>query len=128
MIDTAFVRENFALVEEKLRARGMNPATVLGDFATIDRERRNAITEVETLKAFRNKQSEEVGRLKRSSSAIDVAQSVLEQITSLLAQTNTVKDKIAELEAKTSDADRAMRRILESIPNLPQDSVPVGKD
>ena len=42
MIDLAFVRANLPVVEEKLRARGMDPATVLGDFATIDRERREA--------------------------------------------------------------------------------------
>ena len=46
MIDLAFVRGNLALVEEKLRARGMDPAVALGNFAAIDRERRDAITQV----------------------------------------------------------------------------------
>ena len=66
MIDLAFVRANLPVVEEKLRARGMDPATVLGDFATIDRERREAITQVETLKAQRNKLTEEIARLRKS--------------------------------------------------------------
>ena len=54
------------MVEEKLRARGMDPAVVLGDFAAIDRERRDAITQVETLKAQRNKLTEEIAKLRRS--------------------------------------------------------------
>ena len=65
MIDLAFVRGNLALVEEKLRARGMDPSTTLGNFAAIDRERRDAITQVETLKAQRNKLTEEIARLRR---------------------------------------------------------------
>ncbi len=65
MIDFAFVRANLALVEEKLRARGMDPAVALGDFAAIDRERRDAITQVETLKAQRNKLTEEIAKLRR---------------------------------------------------------------
>ena len=48
MIDLAFVRANLPVVEEKLHTRGMDPAVVLGDFATIDRERREAITQVAT--------------------------------------------------------------------------------
>ena len=46
MIDLGFVRANLPLVEEKLRSRGMDPAVVLGDFAAIDLERREAITQV----------------------------------------------------------------------------------
>src|SRR5260370_29590287 len=58
MLDLNFVRDNLALVEEKLRQRGMNPAEVLKDFRTIDAERRQAITAAETLQARRNKATE----------------------------------------------------------------------
>ena len=61
MLDLAFVRANLPLVEEKLRARNMDPAAVLGDFATIDRTRRDAITQAETLKAQRNALSADFG-------------------------------------------------------------------
>jgi seryl-tRNA synthetase len=49
MLDLALVRDHLPLVEEKLRQRGMNPETVLGDFHAIDLARRSAITEAETL-------------------------------------------------------------------------------
>ncbi len=60
MLDLNFVRDNLALVEEKLRQRGMNPAEVLRDFAAIDVDRRQAITQNETLQARRNRASEEI--------------------------------------------------------------------
>ena len=61
MLDLNFVRENLPQVEEKLRQRGVNPAEVLQDFATLDTQRRQAITEAETTKARRNRASEEIG-------------------------------------------------------------------
>ena len=62
MHDLGFVRANLELVKEKLRARGADPNALLGNFAEIDARRRQAITLVETLKAERNKLSEEVGQ------------------------------------------------------------------
>ena len=66
MLDLGFVRANLPLVEEKLRARGIDPTFALGDFAAIDRARRDAITQAETLKAQRNKLTEEIAQLRRS--------------------------------------------------------------
>jgi len=64
MLDLTFVRENLPAVEEMLRHRGLDPAHVVGDFRAIDDRRRNLITQAETLKAQRNKASEEIARLK----------------------------------------------------------------
>ena len=44
MLDLGFVRANLELVEEKLRARGADPAALLGDFRALDQSRREAIT------------------------------------------------------------------------------------
>lgn len=117
MLDLAFVRANLPLVEEKLRARGQDPAVVLGDFHAIDANRRERITEVEQLKAQRNKLSEEVGRLKKSG----------QDATALMEQTRVLK---AEIEAKEWDAradDEILLSKMVNIPNLPHDSVPLGK-
>ena len=117
MIDPAFVRANLALVEEKLRARNMDPAAVLGDFAAIDRERREAITQVENLKAQRNKLTEEIARLRKSGA----------DASSHTEQTRTLKTEVETLEAAAAAADLRMQTILQSVPNLPQASVPIGK-
>ena len=117
MLDLNFVRDNLALVEEKLRQRGMNPAGVLGDFNAIDTERRQAITQTETLKAKRNQASEEIARLKKNK----------EDASAQIEATKQMREQIAELEKKSADADARLREILTSLPNLPSDSVPVGK-
>ena len=115
MHDLAFVRANFPLVEEKLRLRGVDP-TLLRGFSSLDTERRSGITEAETLKAQRNALSAEFGRLKRE--GVDV---------SLVgAQTSALKQKTEQLEAAAAAADLKLRELLESLPNLPHDSVPAG--
>jgi len=63
MLDIGFVRNNLAVVEEKLRARGADPAALLGDFQSLDTRRRGAITLAEQLKARRNELSQQVGAL-----------------------------------------------------------------
>ncbi len=117
MIDLGFVRANLPLVEEKLRSRGMDPAVVLGDFAAIDLERREAITQVETLKARRNKLTEEIAKLRRAGG--DAA--------ALTEETKSLKAELESLEAKAAAADERLRETMQTLPNLPNDSVPVGK-
>jgi seryl-tRNA synthetase len=117
MIDLAFVRANLPLVEEKLRSRGMDPASALGNFAVVDRERREAIQQVETLKAQRNKLTEEIAKLRREGA----------DATAQTEQTRTLKTQLESLEATSVTADERLREIMQTLPNLPQDSVPVGK-
>jgi seryl-tRNA synthetase len=118
MIDLAFVRGNLALVEEKLRARGVDPVTALGDFAAVDRERREAITQLETLKAQRNKLTEEIAKLRREGA----------DTTAQTEQTRTLKTQVESLEAAAATADERLREIMQTLPNLSNDSVPIGKD
>src|ERR1035441_8102968 len=62
MLDLGFVRNNLEVVEEKLRARGADPAALLGDFRALDLARRKAITESEQVNAQINKNSLEIGK------------------------------------------------------------------
>jgi seryl-tRNA synthetase len=117
MLDLGFVRDHLPLVEEKLRQRGMNPAGVLEDFHAIDVERRAAITKSETLKAQRNQATEEIAKLKKDK----------QDATALINQTKELREKISEAEKLADEADARLRNILTGIPNLPDDSVPVGK-
>src|SRR5580704_11642102 len=117
MIDLAFVRANLPLVEEKLRARGMDPAVVLGDFAAIDGNRRAAIASSEHFKAQRNALTEEIALLRRN--RVDTS--------SQIEETKRLKSKGESLEAAANEADERLRVILQTLPNLPADDVPVGK-
>jgi seryl-tRNA synthetase len=117
MLDLGFVRDHLPLVEEKLRQRGMGPDGALEDFHVIDLDRRAAITKSETLKAQRNKATEEIAKLKKDK----------QDATALINQTKELREKISEAEKLAEEADARLRNILTGIPNLPDDSVPVGK-
>src|SRR3979409_1759625 len=117
MLDLNFVRDNLALVEEKLRQRGMNPAEVLKDFSALDGERRQAITQNETLQARRNRASEEIAKLKKSG----------QDASALIQETKELREQIQISEKKASDSEARLREILTALPNLPHASVPMGK-
>jgi seryl-tRNA synthetase len=116
MLDLNFVRDNLALVEEKLRQRGMDSAEVLKDFRAIDAERRQAITQTETLQAKRNQASKEIAKLKKSGQ--DASKQILE--AKVQRELIAINEKIA------AGQEERLREILTSIPNLPHASVPVG--
>ena len=116
MLDLNFVRDNLPRVEEMLRQRGADPAVVLRDFRDLDTERRKAITEAETMKARRNKASEEINKLKKSG----------QDATAAIAETKDLREQIQAQEKTASDLDGRLRDILAGIPNMPDASVPVG--
>jgi len=120
MLDLNFVRANLELVEAKLRARGMDPEALLGNFRELDVERRSRITQAETLQAQRNRLSQEVARSRKAGAEAS-------QVAAVMDQTRELKQETDELERSAARAEEAMRELLIAIPNLTQDSVPAGK-
>jgi seryl-tRNA synthetase len=116
MLDLNFVRDNLSRVEEMLRQRGADPAAVLKDFREVDTQRRQAITEAETMKAQRNRASEEISKLKKSG----------QDATAAIAETKDLREQIQAREKIAADLDARLQDILSGIPNLPHASVPVG--
>jgi len=117
MLDLNFVRENLPLIEEKLRARGLDPAAMLKDLHQIDAQRRQAITSAETIKAHRNQKTEEIAKLKKSG----------QDASALIADTKELREEIQGLEKAAEEYDARLREILTGLPNMPHLSVPVGK-
>jgi seryl-tRNA synthetase len=116
MLDLAFVRNNLSLVEQKLRERGMNPAEVLEDFHALDTQRRQAITESETLKAKRNAASEQIAKLKKSG----------QDASTLINESKQLREKIQQQEKSAEALDSRLRQVMAGVPNLPHASVPIG--
>jgi seryl-tRNA synthetase len=116
MLDLGFVRGNLEFVEEKLRARGADPAALLGDFRTLDQNRRQAITQAEQWKARRNELSQQVGALKKAG----------QDATAVMEETRTLKDKLDELDKAAASLDEQLRLALARVPNLTRDEVPSG--
>jgi seryl-tRNA synthetase len=117
MLDLNFVRDNLPLVEEKLRQRGMDPAAVLKGFREVDTKRRQAITEAETLKAQRNRASEEIAKLKKNG----------QDASAQINETKALRERIQEREKVAAELETQLHEILTGIPNLPSATVPVGK-
>jgi seryl-tRNA synthetase len=117
MLDLNFVRDHLPLVEEKLRLRGLNPAEVLKDFGQVDAQRRQAITSAETMKAHRNRASEQISALKKTGA----------DASALIAETKELRQQTQELEKAAEEYETRLREILTGIPNLPHESVPIGK-
>ena len=118
MLDLGFVRGNLALVEEKLRARGADPAALLGDFLALDKRRRDAITQAEQAKARRNELSQQVGALKKAGNH--------GQAAAVMDETRALKEKLDELDRAASEFDEQLRQALARVPNLTRDEVPTG--
>src|ERR1700693_1235639 len=117
MLDLNFVRANLPQVEEMLRRRGAVRAPVLKDFNDVDRQRRHAITEAETMKAQRNRASEDISKLKKSGQDASAA----------IAETKALRMQIRAREKVAADLDARLQEILSGIPNMPHESVPAGR-
>ena len=114
MLDMIWVRNNLEAVATALRNRGEN--FDLDCFRQLDTDRRTALREVETLKARRNTASGEVARLKKEG----------KDAGSIIAEMRTVGDRIKELDAQAGAAESAMKDLLLTLPNIPNESVPIG--
>jgi seryl-tRNA synthetase len=118
MLDLSFVRANLELVEAKLRARGADPAALLGDFRALDKNRREAITQAEQLKARRNELSNQVGALMKAGKRDEAA--------AIQDETRQLKEKLDSLDKSAAELDDQLRLSLARVPNLTRDEVPVG--
>src|SRR5579859_5420371 len=116
MLDLAYVRENLPQIEEMLRRRGMEPQNVLSGFRQVDEKRRLLITQSETLKAQRNRASEEIAKLKKAG----------QDASAQMEQTKALRVQGDELEKQAGELDQELRTMLAGIPNMPHESVPAG--
>jgi seryl-tRNA synthetase len=115
MLDLAFVRSNFDRVAERLSTRG--GSLPLDRFRELDRKRRGAITDAEQLKAHKNAESMKIGQLKREGA----------DTTELQKTVRAIGDQIAELDKQVEAVDQEFQELLAGIPNLPHETVPVGR-
>ncbi len=118
MLDLAYVRGNLPAVEAALQRRNADAKDLLANFPALDSRRREAITELEALKARRNKLSEEIGKAKRS--GIDA--------TELADEVRILRDRMEDLQASADAFDADLHSLMAAVPNLPDSSVPDGAD
>jgi seryl-tRNA synthetase len=100
---------------QRLSTRGVS--LPVEDFKDLDRRRRAAITESEQLRADQNVQSREIARLRKEGA----------DTTDLQTRSRQAGDRITQLAKNVDEVDAAFRDLLAGVPNLPHESVPVGK-
>lgn len=119
MLDIKFVRENPDLVDKSCESR-QNAHWDREKFFELDEERRNVIAEVESLQAERNAVSKQIGLLMREGKK-EEAEAAKEQVAAN-------KDRIAELDQRRGEVEVELTALVAAIPNIPDASVPYGKD
>ena len=117
MLDPNQVRDNPDAVKNALATRGLDATAELQQFTAAEADRRRLIQKVETLKREQNAAGEEVARAKKQG----------QDASHLFEASKARGQKIKQLEAELEPAERRRLSILETLPNLPHSSVPVGK-
>ena len=116
MLDLKFVVENADKIKAAMKTRS-------GEYdvdaaVRLDARRKEILREVEVLKAERNRESAQIAELKKKK----------EDATELIAKMKAVGDKIKELDAALVPVEADLRMAMLSIPNIPDPTVPIGKD
>lgn len=117
MLDAPYVRDHLAVVEARLRARGMDPSADLARFAELEAQRRRLIPTVESLQRDQNAAGEAVARAKKEGRDPAV----------IFAATKARAAEIRQQEALLADLEAEREALLLSWPNLPHESVPDGR-
>ena len=121
MIDIKFLRENPDIVKENIKKKFQDRKLELVDrVIELDVESRRAQTEANELRADRNRLSKEIGALMK--------QGKKDEAEATKAKVNAAAERLAELEAKETELAASIREIMLTIPNIIDDSVPVGRD
>lgn len=118
MLDIELLRKNPEFVKERLRLRREDYPRLVDEALRLDEERRSILRELEALRAERNALSKEIGKRKSKG----------EQTAELEGKVKGIKEKIEGLEAQLSEVEEQLKRVMLSLPNIPHQSVPVGKD
>ena len=119
MVDLKFIRENPDIAKEALKKRN-NDTTLIDEIINLDEERRKLLKDVEALRAERNKNSSLVAKLKAENKSAEAER--------LIEQGKEISDQIKNLESELKEIDEMLNNKLLYIPNIPDNSVPYGKD
>ena len=121
MLDLKFVRENPEIVKENIRKKFQDQKLPLVDeVIALDKESREAKQEADGLRANRNKISKQIGGL--------MAQGKRDEAEALKQEVTKQSERLAELEEKEAQLSEKVLKIMMTIPNIIDPSVPIGKD
>ncbi len=118
MLDIELIRKKPEFVKERLSTRDKTLPDLIDEVLELDKRRRKILTELESLRAERNKKSKEIGLLKREGKDTSIIEKEVREI----------KERIDSLEEELREVQGKLRDLMLRVPNLPHESVPIGED
>jgi len=115
MLDLSFIRENPDQVKEALVK--LNTDAPIDEILALDEERRSLLTEVEALRHRRNVTSEKIGRMEKG-----------EERQALITEMRQLGERIKDLDGRVSNVEERLQEATLQMPNMPHETVPIGKD
>ena len=119
MLDIKLIREKTDFVRSHLAMRGAGDEKLIDGILQADEQRRKILVEVEALKSQRNRVSKEIGAL--------MGQKKLAEAEAKKAETKDLGEKISALDKQAVESESARDTLMLRLPNLPHESVPLGK-
>ena len=117
MLDARLVRDNPEKVIKALKDRSYDSG-IIDDFLNIEEQRRSLLLDVERYRQQRNELSEKISRIKKEGA----------DVTAETEKAKSISDAIKMKEETLKELDEKIRNFLLNIPNIPHESVPIGKD
>lgn len=118
MLDIKRVRQDPELVKKAVRSRNMNLDNEIDELISIDKDRRALTQETDSLKQKQNEASKKIPQIKKAGG----------DIQDILAEMSKIKSQVKENDDKLSQLAARQKEIMLEIPNIPNESVPYGKD
>ncbi len=118
MLDIKVIRENPERVKQAMHTRNMDLDAKIDELLAIDVERRQLTVQVDALKQKQNEASKQIPVLKKEG----------KDTSAIFAKMAEIKTEVKDLDKKQSDLEAKQKSILLEIPNIPDASVPIGKD
>ncbi|HEV8724640.1 MAG TPA: serine--tRNA ligase [Candidatus Binatia bacterium] len=116
MLDVKLLRENLDDVKARIATRGVK--VDWDEFVSLDRERREALANIEHLKEKKNRLSGEIGKIKKSGG----------DATAFMREVEELSEAIRSDEGPLADIEARFEQLMLTLPNLPNPGVPVGKN
>lgn len=118
MLDIRVIRENPEKVKAAMKSRNKDMDAQVDRVLEIDAARRELMGKADALKAEQNAASKEIPRIKKEGG----------DISEIMSRMNEIKESVKKLDAELAELDAAQKSLMYEFPNIPNESVPVGKD
>ncbi len=118
MLDIKLIRENPDMVKAAMKTRNKDMDALVDEVLAIDIKRRELMQITDAMKQEQNSASKQIPQIKKAGG----------DISEIMARMNEIKEKVKANDAEIAELDKKQKTIMYEFPNVPNSTVPVGKD